>query len=229
MNSNARLKTLETFFVYLVSMSIFASAMKTLIVEHSIEQFLTLGFKSVTMDDISNSLGISKKTIYQHFSNKQELVEACVEGIFQTITKSISEIKMAAAHPIAELYEVKLFVMHFLKGEKVSPQYQLKKYYPDIFFSIRKKQHDYMLDSVIHSLEKGMEMGLFRANINPNFIARLYFNGMNGIKDLDLFPAETFSPNYLMESYLEYHLRAIVTEKGIAELNKFITSKHHDK
>ena len=186
--------------------------------------FLNLGFKSVTMDDIAHEMGISKKTIYVHFANKTKLVEAVSFSLFDMICTGIDGICNNSNNPIEELYDIKMFVMHHLKSEKSSPQFQLKKYYPQIHASLHLKQFEKMHDSVKASLQKGIETELFRPNIDIDFISRMYFNGMTGIKDHSIFPLETFSMNYLMESYLEYHLRAIVTEKGLDILNKFITT-----
>ena len=104
----------------------------------------------------------------------------------------------------------------------MAPQYQLKKFYPHIFEALQKKQFEKMNGSVKESLEKGVETGVFRKNIDTEFTSRMYFNGMNGIKDKSIFPSQAFPMPTLIESYLEYHLRAIVTEKGLKLLNKFI-------
>jgi len=196
--------------------------MREKILHKSTELFLNLGFKSVTMDDIANEMGISKKTIYVHFSNKTKLVEAATFHLFDTICDGIDCICEKAANPIEELYSIKMFVMHHLKNEKSSPQFQLKKYYPQIYNVLKIKQFDKMHESVFESLENGIETEVFRSNIDVEFIARLYFNGMIGIKDETIFPREKFTMHYLMENFLEYHLRAIVTEKGMTILNNFI-------
>jgi hypothetical protein len=122
-----------------------------------------------------------------------------------------------------------MFVMHHLKNEKSSPQFQLKKYYPQIYDVLKAKQFEKMHDSVKESLQKGIETKLFRSNIDVDFISRMYFNGMTGIKDDLIFPKHIYNMDYLMESYLEYHLRAIVTDKGLQILNKFITSNQSEK
>ncbi|NRB83268.1 MAG: TetR/AcrR family transcriptional regulator [Winogradskyella sp.] len=197
--------------------------MRDKIIHKSTELFLTLGFKSVTMDDIANELGISKKTIYVHFSNKTKLVEAVTFHLFDTICDGIDDICDNAPNPIEELYSIKMFVMQHLKNEKTSPQYQLKKYYPLIHSQLKFKQFEKMHNSVQESLQQGVNTGVFRDNIDVNFISRMYFTGMTGIKDNMFFPPEEFNMEYLMESYLEYHLRAIVTEKGFTILNQFIT------
>lgn len=197
--------------------------MKDQIIHKASQLFLNYGFKSVTMDDIANEMGISKKTIYVHFANKEKLVEAVTFFLFETICGGIDDICDASENPIEELYDIKMYVMNHLKNEKTSPQYQLKKYYPEIFRVLNKKQFEKMHQSVSESLVKGIETEVFRSNIDVEFIARLYFNGMMGIKDETIFPRKKFSMNYLMENFLEYHLRAIVTEKGFSILNQFIT------
>ena len=200
--------------------------MREKIIHKAAELYLTLGFKSVTMDDIAHEMGISKKTIYIHFANKTKLVEAVTFALFETICEGIDGICEASHNPIEELYDVKMFVMQHLKNEQSSPQFQLKKYYPQIHDALKIKQFEKMHDSVRDSLQKGVDTELFRPNINVDFISRMYFNGMMGIKDDSIFPKEIYTMNYLMESYLEYHLRAIVTDKGLKILNKFITSNH---
>ena len=198
--------------------------MRDKIIHKSSELFLTLGFKSVTMDDIANTMGISKKTIYVHFDNKTKLVEAVTFNLFDTICVGIDHICDNAPNPIEELYSIKMFVMHHLKNEKASPQYQLKKYYPQIHALLKIKQFDKMHKSVEESLQHGVDTGVFRDTIDVDFISRMYFTGMTGIKDNMFFPPENYQMDYLMESYLEYHLRAIVTEKGFTILNQFITN-----
>ncbi|NNC70308.1 MAG: TetR/AcrR family transcriptional regulator [Flavobacteriaceae bacterium] len=196
--------------------------MKEKILHKAGDMFLTLGFKSVTMDDIAHEMGISKKTIYTHFKNKTALVESVTFTLFDTICEGIDRICDGSNNPIQELYDIKMFVMNHLKNEKASPQHQLKKYYPQIHEVLRIKQFDKMHESVQESLQKGIETELFRSNIDVGFISRMYFNGMTGIKDETIFPRTDFTSEYLMESYLEYHLRAIVTNKGLEILNQFI-------
>ena len=205
------------------------SNMREKIIHKSVELFLNFGFKSVTMDDIANEMGISKKTIYVHFPNKTKLVEAVTFNLFDTICDGIDGICDNASNPIEELYSIKMFVMHHLKNEKSSPQYQLRKYYPKIHDELKVKQFEKMHKSVQESLEDGVKTEVFRNTINVDFISRMYFTGMTGIKDSLFFPPKYFEMEYLMESYLEYHLRAIVTEKGLQILNKFIKSNQSEK
>lgn len=186
--------------------------------------FLNFGFKSVTMDDLANDMGISKKTIYTHFENKTKLVEDCTDHLFQGISSGINHICSLEKNPIEELYEIKKFAMMHLKDEKSSPQYQLQKYYPKIHQTIRKKQYEVMQDCVVDNVKRGISQGIYRENLNIDFVSRIYFSGVTSIKDLNLFPIEKFPITALMDDYLEYHLRGIVTPKGRKILNEIINS-----
>ena len=198
--------------------------MRKKITSKSEELFFSLGFKSVTMDDIANAMGISKKTIYAHFSNKTELVEVVTFSVLDHISEGIDKINATSINPIEELYDIKMFVINYLKSVKVSPQHQLKKYYPQIYERLQIKQFEKMHSSFENSLKMGMNTGLFRPDIDVNFISRLYFNGVTAIRDISVFPESDFDKNYLFESYLEYHLRAITTLKGLNLLNNFTKS-----
>ena len=111
--------------------------MRDKIIHKSTELFLTLGFKSVTMDDIANELGISKKTIYVHFSNKTKLVEAVTFHLFDTICDGIDDICDNAPNPIEELYSIKMFVMQHLQRvvlqNKITWNIPMKKHISVIF------------------------------------------------------------------------------------------------
>lgn len=192
--------------------------MEQKIVEKSTKLFLNLGFKSVTMDEIASALGVSKKTIYKYFNNKTDLVNAVTNHVFDSISCGIDHICHLNMNPIDELFSIKRFVMEHLKDEKSSPQYQLQKYYPKIFLSLKKKQFEVMQECVIDNLKKGIELGLYRPNIDLEFISRIYFNGLTGIKDNDMFPLKNYSMKTLLNFYYEYHLRGICTAKGINQL-----------
>lgn len=196
--------------------------MKEKILNKAIDLYLTLGTKSVTMDDIARELGISKKTIYSYFSNKEKLVEAVTFKVFEQINKGIIKICEARFNPIEELYVVKDLVLKQLKNERSSPQFQLQKYYPKIFENLKRKKFDSVEKCIDRNFKNGVDLGLYRKNINTKLITRFYFIGITGIENEEIFTRNDFSTLYLMDSFLEYHLRAIVTEKGLKTLENII-------
>ncbi|WP_430907183.1 TetR/AcrR family transcriptional regulator [Maribacter sp. 2-571] len=198
--------------------------MKEKILVKATDMFLNLGFKSVTMDDIANEMGISKKTIYAHYENKTHLVEESTSNLFLVISSGINDIIAVQKNPIEELYEIKKFVMLHLKDEKSSPQYQLQKYYPKIYDDLREKEYDLMFDSVVENIKRGLELGIYRSNIDVDFVSRIYYSGAFAIKDHKIFPSSKFKAADLEDYFLEYHLRGIVTPKGRQILNGIINS-----
>ncbi|MEW7280905.1 TetR/AcrR family transcriptional regulator [Aquimarina sp. 2201CG1-2-11] len=196
--------------------------MKEKIIEKANDMFLNLGFKSVTMDDLASEMGISKKTIYTHFQNKTKLVEATTDHLFCAVCDGIDSILEEKLDPIEELYAIKAFVMRHLKDEKTAPQYQLQKYYPKVYEVLKGKQFGVFQECVVDNLNRGIDKGVFRKNIDVEFISRIYFIGTTGIKDKGMFPSQQFPVAKLMDDYLEYHILGITTEKGRTILNNLI-------
>ncbi|MFC5194521.1 MULTISPECIES: TetR/AcrR family transcriptional regulator [Bizionia] len=197
--------------------------MKDKILKSSADLFLNYGFKSVTMDDIANEIGVSKKTIYLHYATKTKLVQATTLYMFEFISQGIDCICALNQNPIDEIFEIKKFTMTHLKDEKSSPQYQLKKYYPKIFESLKNDQFHIMQDCVKNNLIRGVSEGLYRESIDVEFVSRLYFNTMMSLKDVDIFPTNDFPMKQLMDNYLEYHIRGISTKKGIDKLDTILS------
>ena len=213
---------METILVYKVSYIYLHTLMKEKILHTANDLFLTYGFKSVTMDEIAQHIGISKKTIYTFYKTKNELVEACVFMVFDQISTGIDAICALKKNPIEEFFDIKEFVTDNLKGEKTSPQYQLKKYYPNLFYTLKNKQFEVMEDCVKENLERGIKSGYFRKDVDIDFISRIYFSGVISVKDIELFPQGKKDMEALMTNYLDYHIRAIATSKGIKKLETLL-------
>ena len=204
------------------------SEAKINILETSLDLFLTLGFKSVTMDEIASRLGMSKKTLYAHFKNKGQLVEESSLHLCDHICSGVDHIiEGETENAIEELYTVKRYVMEHLKGDESSPIYQLHKYYPEVHKKITEVQFDHMENCIKKNVTRGIAKGLYRDNIDADFIARIYYVGIQGIKNLNIFPPSKHPTAALHDQYLEYHLRGIVTPLGRKILNK-ITNTNHD-
>ncbi|MDA0937812.1 MAG: TetR/AcrR family transcriptional regulator [Bacteroidetes bacterium] len=189
--------------------------MKEKILERAVQDFLSYGFKNVTMDDLAQKLGISKKTIYEYFDNKNQLVFEASHAIFDTVMADITNIYKQETNPIQGLFEIKKIALKFLIDDQRSPQYQLQKYYPKIYSELKEKELTVLGSQFKKSLEKGIKTGLFRSEIDTDFVTRLYFNGIRGIRDISLFPVKKYKIEKLLIQYFEYHFRAIATPKGL--------------
>lgn len=181
--------------------------------------FLSLGYKSVTMDDIANELNISKKTIYQHFANKQELVEASAKGLLASIKDGINQVCDEGHDPVEEFFYIRKFIIRIRNSETASAFYQLKKYYPEVSHHLMKFQFEEMNSWMINNLEKGIAAGVYRSDLNVDFVSRIYFVVVTGTKDTTIFPEDKYPHDEISRDYINYHLRAIITDKGLPILN----------
>ncbi len=189
------------------------------ILDTATDMFLTLGFKSVTMDDIAEKLSISKKTIYSHFPNKGKLVEACAIELFNCITAGIDEIIAEEYNPIDELLKIHEFILKRLKEEKASPQFQLCKYYPKVDEALKELKVERMKLSIGNNLKRGKENGYYRQDIDNEIVLNFYFMTLEGIKDSEYFPMDKYTIPYLVSHFLDYHFRAIASQKGLEYIN----------
>lgn len=194
--------------------------MKKTILEKSGEVFLKYGFKTATMDDIANELGISKKTIYKYFKNKEQLVDESVLLFHNNIHNSILCICNKGYNAIEENFEVKIMFKDIFKNLNESPVFQLQKYYPKTYAKIMSSEFDMFKDCISENIKKGIKEGLYRNNINENVISRFYFSLVFSVYDTTLFTQQNKTLNQLELEALEYHTRAIATDKGIKILEK---------
>lgn len=196
--------------------------MKEKILQKASDLFLNLGFKSVTMDDIAKEMGISKKTIYAHFSTKLKLVQAATFFVIENINETIHTICSRNHDPIEEIFTIKSVVHDQLKNEKSSPAYQLQKYYPRIFQQVKDKQFDSVSLCIVENLKRGIKDGYYRSDINIDLITRFYFSGNMSLTNYELFPIQSYDISILKDAFLEYHVRAVATEKGLKILKNIL-------
>jgi AcrR family transcriptional regulator len=195
--------------------------MKKKIVGQSIQLFLQYGYKSVTMDDIAKHMGVSKKTIYVHFPKKDGLVEQSAVNHLDGIIERINVISKQSKDPIIELYQIKKEILNHLSSEKNSPQYQLQKYYPSLYSKLKEKEFSALSGLFSNSILEGIQTGIFRKDIDIDFVVRIFFNGISGITNIKLFPIEIYKIEDLLLNFSEYHLRALCTHKGIIKLENY--------
>lgn len=187
------------------------------------ELYLKYGIKSITMDDIAGELGISKKTIYQYFMDKDELVGKFVDYEILQRQSEIFNCFRAGSNAIEELFEISIFMNKFLRDQNPGMEHDLRKYYPHHHQKTVKARREGIFNYILQNLKKGKEEGLYRSEMNEEVIAKLYLSRVEGIQLNDIFTVEEFTSLKLSVELLTYHIRGIATEKGIAVLkNKLI-------
>jgi hypothetical protein len=186
------------------------------------ELYLKYGIRSVTMDDISNELGISKKTLYQHFTDKDDLVGKFIDNEISLRKEEICSCFKTGYNAIEELLEISFFMNKLMKGQNPVTDHDLKKYYPHHYQKTIKTRREGIYSYILSNLKKGKKEGLYRAEMDEEIIAKLYISRVESIHLNDLFSVEEFTSTKLFMELLTYHIRGIATPKGIKELEKKI-------
>lgn len=195
--------------------------MKEKIITKAKDMFLKLGFKSITMDDIAGEMCISKKTIYKYFANKELLIEESVQIIHTEVNEIITEIVSKNFNTIEENFEIRRMFDDMFKSTDTSPIYQLKKHYPEVYQKVLKYQVEMCESCFRDNIQKGITQGLYRNEINVDAYVKFYYFLIFTINENTRSEREAFA---LEMEALEYHTRAMATEKGIAELEKHLNN-----
>jgi len=180
------------------------------------------GIKGITMDDVANELGISKKTLYQYVTDKDDLVGKFIDFEIEIRQEEICRCFKTGFNSIEELFEISIFMNKIIRSQNPATEHDLKKYYPHHYEKIVKARREGVYNYILMNLKKGKEEGLYRKEIDNEIIAKLYLSRSESIHTNDLFTVEEFTSFRLFVELLTYHIRGIATEKGINVLEKKI-------
>ncbi|WP_432672036.1 TetR/AcrR family transcriptional regulator [Flavobacterium sp. SM2513] len=197
--------------------------MKAKILNKSRELFLKLGFKSITMDDIAQEMCCSKKTLYKFFANKEILVQKTVEHVQDEIELNISRILTKNKNAIAGNFALSAYFREMFKSSETSPIDQLKKHYPEIYSKVHERQVKECKVWFVHNIQKGIDQGYFRSEIDADDYANFYYMLIFQINENTLYERDAAA---LELKALEYHLRAMATPAGIKELEQQLAQTH---
>jgi TetR/AcrR family transcriptional regulator, cholesterol catabolism regulator len=188
---------------------------KERIIAKAREQFFRYGVKSVTMDDIAGELGISKKTIYQHFEDKDAIVhqlmltemeqDKCDWDILNESSKNVIE---------KTLKSMDIFKQAFTE---INPStfFDIKKYHPKTWALFQEHKQNFILGAIRQDLLEGIEQGFFRPDIKVDILAKMRMEQIELGFDPQMFPPNKFSIIEVELTMLDHFIRGVLTEKGL--------------
>jgi len=185
---------------------------------HILEQVRRLyyryGIKSVTMDDVAKHLSISKKTLYEYFTDKEDLVRHIVMLDYTNRHNFFQEIKSRNLNAIEELFEVYRMINTMFRDYNASMEYDIHKYYPELFSQVRELRRKRMYNTMYNNMNKGKKEGLYRKELNSKIIARLLVFKVENMFDNDIFTMEELASVKVFNEVFVYHLQGILNENG---------------
>tara|TARA_B110000977_G_scaffold201675_1_gene297671 strand:+ start:1150 stop:1755 length:606 start_codon:yes stop_codon:yes gene_type:complete len=182
------------------------------------QQFMKYGIKSVTMDDISKNLCISKKTLYKHFKDKDDIVETIMKLDIEIEKSLMQETCTVSGNAIEETYAFSAIIIEKLKDLNTSIMYDLEKYHPKTWKLFVNHKRGYVYECIKDNIERGLKEGLYRKNLNPEIVAKLYSEKIDVLLDKDLFPNEKFTFAEVYSEMMRYHLKGIISKEGLKYL-----------
>lgn len=180
------------------------------------------GIRSVTMDDVVREVGISKKTLYQYFKDKSELITGVIDCDAKLKLVEHDEAMIGAANAIEMMLGFYDFQMKMITDYNPSFIYDLKKYYPNIHQEFVQKKRELIYENVLTNLQRGKSEGLYRQEMNEEVIAMLNLLRVESFVNSEVVKTEEiFTREFLSEMFM-YHMYGIVSEKGRKILEKNI-------
>ncbi|MEJ2596610.1 MAG: TetR/AcrR family transcriptional regulator, partial [bacterium] len=172
------------------------------------------GIKSVTMDDVVHEVGISKKTLYQFFRDKSELVAEVIRCETLIKTEEHDEAIKGSSNALEMMLKFYDFQAQMIRESNPSLLYDLKKYYPEIHKDFMDHKRTMIFENVMNNLEQGKSEGLYRKNLNEKVIATLNLLRVEAFINSDTIRTEeVLTPEFFREMFT-YHMYGIVNEKG---------------
>jgi len=192
------------------------------ILQKARDLYMRYGIKSITMDDVAKELGISKKTLYQFVTDKDDLVGKFVDFEIEKRQSQICECFKQNINAIDGIFEISFYMIKMMKEENPLTEYDLKKYHPQQYQKLLNARREGMYKYILLNLKQGKEEGLYRQDMKEELIAKLYLTRTENIHFTDLFTTEELTSKDLFIELLSYHIRGIASEKGIQVLENKI-------
>jgi AcrR family transcriptional regulator len=192
---------------------------KSEVIERSTQLFMRYGIKSVTMDDVARELGISKKTLYKHFTDKNELVMGILNAKLDLDIHYCVRCKSTAENAIDELYSISKFVLEQVGHINPVVFFDLKKYHPEGWELMRKHKWDFILNSIRENTQRGIKEGLYRSDLDIEITSRLYVSTTDIIMEGNVYPWPEFQFDKVFSEVVRFHIFGLINEKGLAYIN----------
>lgn len=184
------------------------------ILEIATEQFARYGVRTVTMEDIARLAGVSKKTVYQEFDDKKDLVKEAFEKILEEDRAKLAFILETEDGVIEHLVKTSKMMRERMKNINPMVIMEIQKYFPESWKMFEDFKSRVIMNDIVNVIEKGKELGYFRKEIDAEILAKVRVNQITSAFE----PVNFTDPNYnFVEEQvvlMDHFLHGIFTEKG---------------
>lgn len=195
------------------------------------ELYRRYGIKSVTMDEIASQMGVSKKTIYHCFSDKNELVDQVIMDMLTFNRNCCKGYQSVSQNAIHEIFLAMEMIQVIFNNMHPSLLYDIQRNYPLTYEKFKKFKYEFLFTVVKENIERGIKEELYRSDVNPEVVAKVRLETMLLPFNEDLFPRTKFPAILLHQQLIEYFLFGIASPRGYKLILKYKekTLKQKDK
>lgn len=187
--------------------------------------FMQYGIRSVSMDDIASNLGISKKTIYQYFADKDELVDAVIDSEVHEMQRDCGDFRKDAKDAVHEIIMTMQGIVEQLRHVNPVVIYDLEKFHFKAYQKFRAHKDKFLLKVIRDNLVWGIEEGLYRPEINVDVIAQFRLDSMMLGFNTNSFPQASFNLADVTREILTHYIYGIASAKGVKLIQKYNQQK----
>lgn len=191
------------------------------IVEKVGSLFRRYGIKSITMDDVAREMGMSKKTLYQIVADKKELIHLVIKSDYKDIKDGLVQVRNEKGDAIIQLIRIQRFIREFLNRLSLAVDYDLRKYYSEIYDEIREEYLNLFRETISENINQGIAQGLYRIDVDIEVITKFHLNQIDQIPYSALISIDEFTSEHFVQEICMYHLNGLVNEKGRKLINNY--------
>jgi len=194
---------------------------KERIITGSMQMFVKYGIRSITMDMIAEQLGVSKRTIYEQCTDKDELLQYCINSAMNDQRRINTEIIENTENIIEATFKFIKNSIDTLNAINPLFFFDIEKYYPNLWEQKIKENDNRNLNRSIELVNKGIQENVFRSDVNVEIVAKLILEQFKMLNNQELFPIDKFSRANVFENIVINFIRGIATKKGLLLIDKY--------
>lgn len=178
------------------------------------ELFMRYGVRSISMDDIARHLSVSKKTLYQHFTDKEDIVTVTCKAHLDRNAGEFENIQKISRNAIEELVHLSVCLKRNMTDMNPSLLFDLQKYHPKAWRVWLNHKNKFIRESVVRNLKQGIQEGYFRPDMDPEVIASVRLEMVQLAFNEEIFPRERFKLSEVQMQIFDHFVFGLLTDKG---------------
>lgn len=199
-----------------------------LILDKAFDLFKRYGIRSVSMDDIASQCGMSKKTLYQHFADKDTLVHMILLHMVQKSESQCCMIEQQSENAVHEIFLSIDMLQQMFEGINPIMLFDLHKYHQMAYKKLNDHKQQFIYNITRNNLERGIAEGLFRSDINVEIMTQLHLHTISMTFEQEILPRQKFSLVEIQMEIMLHYVYGLATAKGVKLIEKYKQQRTHN-